>query len=103
MATAWDRFIDLTGFNWSFKPNISQLFPEHYQMVGRLKQLVSNTAVTQQYGIHLPKQEMQVQPVVWEDSLEMELQPTPVFLPGKSHGQRGAWQATVHEIAKSQT
>ena len=27
-------------------------------------------------------------------------QPTPVFLPGKSM-DRGAWQATVHEIAKS--
>ena len=24
----------------------------------------------------------------WEDSLEKEMQPTPVFLPGKSHGQR---------------
>ena len=29
-------------------------------------------------------------------------QPTPVFLPGESHGQR-AWWATVHSIAKSQT
>ena len=26
-------------------------------------------------------------------------QPTPVFLPGKSM-DRGAWQATVHEVAK---
>ena len=26
-------------------------------------------------------------------------QPTPVFLPGKSHGQ-GAWQAVVHGVAK---
>ncbi|XP_028352906.1 glutaminyl-peptide cyclotransferase isoform X3 [Physeter macrocephalus] len=25
--------IDLTGFNWSSKPNISQLFPKHCQMV----------------------------------------------------------------------
>ena len=29
-------------------------------------------------------------------------QPTPVFLPGKSYRQ-GAWQATVHEVAKSPT
>ena len=29
-------------------------------------------------------------------------QPTPVFLPGESHGQR-AWQAIVHMVAKSQT
>ena len=27
---------------------------------------------------------------------------TPVFLPGKFHG-RGAWRATVHGVAKSQT
>ena len=30
-------------------------------------------------------------------------QPTPVFLPGKSHEQRGAPRATVHGVAKSQT
>ena len=29
-------------------------------------------------------------------------QPTPVFLPGKSM-DRGAWQATVHDITKSRT
>ena len=27
--------------------------------------------------------------------------PTPVFLPGESHGQRGAWWAAVHGVAKS--
>ena len=27
-------------------------------------------------------------------------QPTPVFLPGEFHGQRGAWQATVHGVLK---
>ena len=30
-------------------------------------------------------------------------QPTPVFLPGESHGQRGAWWATVHGVAESDT
>ena len=30
------------------------------------------------------------------------MQPTPVFLPGESHGQR-AWQATVFRVTKSQT
>ena len=29
-------------------------------------------------------------------------QPTPVFLPGRSHGLR-AWRATVSRVAKSQT
>ena len=30
-------------------------------------------------------------------------QPTPVFLPGKSHEQRGAPRATVHGVTKSRT
>ena len=29
-------------------------------------------------------------------------QPTPVFLPGESHGQRSLW-STLHRVAKSQT
>ena len=29
-------------------------------------------------------------------------QPTPIFLPGESHGQ-GAWWAIVHRVTKSQT
>ena len=32
--------------------------------------------------------EMQVQSLGWEGPLEGEMQPTPVFLPGESHGQR---------------
>ena len=34
-------------------------------------------------------QETQVQSLGWEDPLEQEWQLTPVFLPGKFHGQRG--------------
>ena len=33
-------------------------------------------------------QEIRVQSLGWEDSLEEEMQPPPVFLPRKSHGQR---------------
>ena len=33
-------------------------------------------------------QETYVQSLVWEDPLEEEMQPTPVFLPGELHGQR---------------
>ena len=33
-------------------------------------------------------QEMQVQTLGWENPLEEAWQPTPVFLPGESHGQR---------------
>ena len=47
-------------------------------------------------------QEIQVPSLVWEDPLEKEWQPTPVFLPGESHGQR-SWQAIVHGVAKNQT
>ena len=32
-------------------------------------------------------QETQVQSLGWENPLEKEMQPTPVFLPGKSYGQ----------------
>ena len=32
--------------------------------------------------------ETQVQSLGWEDLLEKKWQPTPVFLPGKSHGRR---------------
>ena len=33
-------------------------------------------------------QERQVQPLCWEDPLEEGMQPTPLSLPRKSHGQR---------------
>ena len=33
-------------------------------------------------------EETRVQSQDWEDPLEKEMQPTPVFLPGESHGQR---------------
>ena len=41
--------------------------------------------------IRLPMQEtqeMQVRSLVWEDPLKKEVATYPVFLPGKSHGQR---------------
>ena len=41
-------------------------------------------------------------PWVGKISWRRAWQPTPVFLPGESHG-RGAWQATVHRVTKSQT
>ena len=47
-------------------------------------------------------QEMQVPSLGWEDTLEREWQPTPVFLLENSM-DRGAWRATVYGVAKSQT
>ena len=46
------------------------------------------------------KQEMQVQPLRWEDPLEEEMAAHPVFLPGEPHRQ-GAYHATVHGVAES--
>ena len=46
-------------------------------------------------------QETGFSPWVGKIPWKREWQPTPAFLPGKSHGQR-AWRATVHGVAKSQ-
>ena len=35
--------------------------------------------------------------------LQRVRKPTPIFFPGKSHGQGGLWQAIVHRVAKSRT
>ena len=47
-------------------------------------------------------QETQVQSLGGEDPLEKGTATHLVFLPGESHGQ-GAWRATVHVGARSQT
>ena len=39
----------------------------------------------------------------WEEPWRSAWQPTPVFLPGESPMDRGAWRATVYGIAKNQT
>ena len=44
--------------------------------------------VAQWERIPLPMQETGVQSLGWEDPLEKKWQPTPVFLPGKSHGEK---------------
>ena len=47
----------------------------------------SGGKVAQMVGL-AAMQETQVRFLGWEDPLEKEWQPTPVFLPGESHGQR---------------
>ena len=47
-------------------------------------------------------QETWVQPLDWEDTWRMEWLPTLIELPGEFM-DRGAWQATVQGVAKSQT
>ena len=45
---------------------------------------------------------MQIQSLGLEDPWKWAWQPTPVFLPGESRGQRSCW-ATVYGVTKSQT
>ena len=52
--------------------------------------------------IHLPSRELRFDPWVRKIPWWRNWQPTPMFLPGKSHGQRSL-QATVHGSAKSGT
>ena len=53
----------------------------------------------------LAMQEAWVQSLGWEDPLEKEMQPTPIFSSGESHGlpPRGAWWAEVHGLTESDT
>ena len=47
-------------------------------------------------------QETRFDPWVGKIPWRRAWQPTPVFLPGESHGQKSPW-ATVHRVTKSQT
>ena len=46
---------------------------------------------------------MQVQSLGWEDLLEEEMASRSSILAWEAPWARGAWQATVHRIAQSQT
>ena len=48
-------------------------------------------------------QDTQIESLEWEDSLEEEMAAHSRILAWKNSMDRGAWQATVHGIAKSQT
>ena len=48
-------------------------------------------------------QKMWVCSLGWEDALEKEVLPPPIFLPGKSHGQRSLAGYIVHGVIQSQT
>ena len=50
-------------------------------------------------AIQETRQQPQVDPWVRKIPWSRKWQPTPVLLPGKSHG-RGAWWPTVHGVAK---
>ena len=69
-------------------------YPLQYSWVSLVAQLVKNPPAMW---------ETWVQSLGWEDPLEEGMTTTPVFLPGEILMDRGAWWATVHEIASSQT
>ena len=48
-------------------------------------------------------QETWVQFLGWEDPLEKEWQPTPLFLPGESHGQRSPLGYSPRDHKESDT
>ena len=48
-------------------------------------------------------QETQIQSLGWEDPLEKEMATHSNSLAWENPMERGAWQATVHGVAKSQT
>ena len=62
-------------------------------------------------------QKIRVQFLGWENPLEKEMQPTPVLMPGKSHGQRSlagynpwghkesdmTWQLNINKMSGTQT
>ena len=58
--------------------------------------------MAQMVEICLQCKRLRFNPCIGNIPWRREWQPTPVFLPGKSHGQR-TWQATVPGVAKSQT
>ena len=45
-------------------------------------------------------QEIRVQSLRWKDPLEEEMATHSSILARKSHGERGAWRATVHGVAR---
>ena len=51
----------------------------------------------------LAKQETQVQPLGQEDPVEKEMATHSSILAWRIPMDRGAWQATVHGVSKSQT
>ena len=76
-----------------------------------IKGFPSSSVVKESPAMKEP-QEMQVQSLSWKDPLEEGMQLIPIFLPGESDEQycplenpleRGAWQATVYEVAQRWT
>ena len=79
------------------------------QLIGEALSAEMGASLVAQTGKNLPAmQETLVQSLGWEDPLKREWLPTPVFLPGEFHGQRGLagyspWGGTESEVTERLT
>ena len=88
--------LSTTSLTTIFLPNLKR---KHFFLRASL---VAEWYLKKKKKICLWVQEMQAHVFVGTIPLRRAWQPTPVFLLGKSHGQR-TWWAIVHGVAKSQT
>ena len=71
-------------------PHKAKLFPEFIEIyLGLFKYVIGDSLVAQMVKNPPVMREARVQSLSWEDLWRREWQPTPVFLLGKSHEQRG--------------
>ena len=83
---------------WMVPFNLCQVNPGSWASL--VAQLVKNPACCA--GDHLQPRRLIFDPWIGRIPWRRKRQPTPVSLPGESHGQRSLG-ATVHGVAKSQT
>ena len=98
-------FFDLFIFKWRIMALQYYIDLCHFITRKLIRKLITMLAsLVAQTVKRLPAMwETQVWSLGREDSLEEEMQPTPVPLPGKLHGQRSLLQATAPGVTKSRT
>ena len=67
---------------------VTAKFAIHLFIHSSLGELQETSPVAQQWRIHLQCRRQEFEPWVWKIPWSRKWQPTPVFLPGESHGQR---------------
>ena len=81
------------GIGWFLLPGEGLSYPHQYNWASLVAQLVKNCL----------QQETWVQSLGWEDPLEEGMATHSKVLSWRIPTDRGAWRATVHGVAKSQT
>ena len=82
--------------------HILQESNDQENILGRGNSFPSGSAVKNPSAMQ-ETQETRVRSLSWEDPLEKEMATHSSILPRKNPMDRGAWQATVHGVIKSQT